>query len=121
MLTGSFKEGVTHQIVMDDMSENGVNAFLAYLYYWNLDVPLADPKVALELLRVSHKYDITSLEKAARHILIGKPVEWFDVSTVIQLFFFSKNLETYSQLKIKALCMLKMYVILHKKVQRNLL
>lgn len=109
MLNGeNYKEGESQEIEMVDMCENGVKALLAFLYYRGLQEPSKDIQVALELLRAANKYDISSLEKAITVIIMQKPIEWFDISTTIQLFFFSKNIDHFTGIKQKSLQVLKL-------------
>ncbi len=108
MLTGGkYKEGESQEIKMADMSEKGVKALLAFLYYRGLEEPAKDLKLAIEVLRAANKYDISSLEKAVAVMIMHKPIEWFDIATTIELFFFSKNVEQLFMVKFKSLQMLK--------------
>lgn len=108
MLHGNFEEGRTHQIKMDDISDRGARAFVNFLYCKDMNVPFDNPKIAVELLLVSHKYQITCLENAMKALLMVKPWEWFDIPSTIQLYFFAKNLDLLSQLSDKAFLILKL-------------
>jgi len=90
-----------------EMSEEGVSAFLKYIYYSNLDDALKNGSIALELLKAGQKYDMALLEEAVKRIFKGKPVGWFDVELAIHLFLWSRQMDDYEDVKIKAVQVLK--------------
>jgi len=94
-----------------EMSEEGLAAFLKYIYYLDLDDALKNGSVALELLKTGHKYDMAALEKATQQIFKGKGVDWFDVDVAMHLFLWSRKMDgDYEDVKMKAVQVIKKYV-----------
>ncbi|ODM93552.1 BTB/POZ domain-containing protein [Orchesella cincta] len=87
-------------------SEQGVRAFLKYLYYANIDDPLANVNVALELLELGHKYEVLTLENVIKAMFLS--VECFSFDVGLALFHRSRLVHGYEDLKAKAVQSIKM-------------
>lgn len=107
MFESDMEEKITSNVEMVEMTEVGVRAFLAYLYYMDTKDAQKNCEVALELLEASHKYDIEEMEKTLKGIIINKDNVWFTVDMVLKLFLFARNLEGGADLKTKAVRVLK--------------
>lgn len=94
---------------MPDVSEEGVNAFLDYLYLCDITAPNQDSNIAFELFQLGHKYGIQKLEDEMKDILLWKPDEWFDLDMIIQLYLFARNVDSATELKLKAVKLIKLY------------
>ncbi|CAL8108174.1 unnamed protein product [Orchesella dallaii] len=91
-------------------SKESVEALLKFLYCSDLDFPLENSGVALELLNIGHQYLIATLENSMTEILMRKPVEWFDKEVALLLFIRARKLEEdydYASLKEKAVEVIK--------------
>lgn len=99
-------------VEVKDISEDGLKAFLAYLYYSDTSRPNISCSVALELLQASRKYQVSDMEKSMQDLLLQKTVQWFDVVSSIKLFLLATNfpLEIREKLKRKAAHALKRLV-----------
>lgn len=108
MLSSDMIEGERRVIEMPEMTDQGVRAFLAFLYCWDTSVPSQDPNVALELFRAGHKYEIPEMEKSMKEILLNTPTEKLSVDLALDLFTFA-TLKTgpLEDLKLKAVGVLK--------------
>ncbi|ODM86679.1 hypothetical protein Ocin01_20003 [Orchesella cincta] len=92
---------------MSDVSEEGVKALLDYLYKWDVKVEEMTEQIFLELLHTSHKYNIATLEKLLVNTLLDKADDWFNMNTVLELYFLTVNIETCDLLTDKMLSILK--------------
>lgn len=94
----------TNCIEMYNVSERGVRALLAYLYYWDETEPEKSLEVALELLIVGNTYRIGGLEKQMTKLILGRSVDWFDANVAVKLFGFARMSQTVAgdDLKMKA-------------------
>ncbi|ODM88493.1 Protein maternal effect lethal 26 [Orchesella cincta] len=84
------------------VTEAAVNALLKFLYYSDLEEAFSSSSISLELLQTAHKYDIPSLEKAVKSILLEKSSDWYDLEVVLLLFQYALKVEGYEDLKMKA-------------------
>ncbi|CAL8108259.1 unnamed protein product [Orchesella dallaii] len=91
------------------MSKNGVNALLKYIYYLDVEDPLKDSIVALELLEAGHQYDIPSLEKAMKQLFTKKKsTGWLEIDVAMLLFLRALKMGAeYDDIKIAAAQALK--------------
>lgn len=105
---GCYAESETNVVEMVDMTTESVKAFLAYLYYFDINKAVASSKTAVEVFQASHKYNVSSLEKQIRGILVTKPDNWFDVDAALDLFLFARNLENGDELKLRAVKLIKL-------------
>lgn len=96
------RETHDNRILMEDVSEEGVKALLAYLYYRDLEMPLMSSVLAVELLELSHRYLIGGLENAVKGILLEKDVKWFEGKAAMRLFYFAGKLDNHKDLRRKA-------------------
>jgi len=85
-----------------EMSEEGVKAFLKYIYHSDLDDALKNGSIALELLMAGHKYDMALLEDAVKEIFKEKRAGWYDVDVAMNLFLWSLKMNDYEDVKMKA-------------------
>jgi len=92
-----FQEASTNRIEMPDMSDEGVNALLAYMYRAEIDVKMLQEEIFIELLCSAHKYNIATLEKLMLDsMLLEKPIQSFGIDSVLKLYFFAVNIEDSS-------------------------
>ncbi|ODM96371.1 BTB and MATH domain-containing protein 42 [Orchesella cincta] len=98
-----FKEGACTM----RKSEEGVRAFLRFIYYASIEDPLESPTVALELLELGHEYDIPTLENAMKEMFLKKPDTWFSVDVAVLLFHRSLKVNGYEDLKRKVVQVIK--------------
>ncbi|ODM94883.1 BTB/POZ domain-containing protein, partial [Orchesella cincta] len=103
MLKGNFKENRENRIEMSDMSEDSVQAFLAYVYCWETFEASENPAIAYELLKTSHKYEINNLESCMINLILSKPIKWLQVDVAIELFFFSRCLKSWANVTSRAI------------------
>lgn len=75
---------------MDDMSKEGVDAFLAFLYHWEMTAAQESCSVAFELLCAGEKFFIPALKDTMTAILTAKGAEWFNAEVSIKLFLFAR-------------------------------
>lgn len=107
MLQGeNFREAQTNKIVMDDMTEHGVEALLAYIYYVSVKQAQKDIHVAMELLQASEKYSMENLKKSMKGVFLGKPYDWYKTEGALQVFLFARNATDCVDLKNKAVSLL---------------
>ncbi|ODM88761.1 putative BTB/POZ domain-containing protein, partial [Orchesella cincta] len=85
-----------------NISEDGLNALLKFIYNASIDDPLGSPSIALELLETAYHYDIPLLEKAVRKILIKQSVSWYTTEMALKQHRFSLSVDGYRDLKWKA-------------------
>lgn len=105
---GELQEQQTNMLEMEDISEKGVRALLAFLYCWDQTDANKNSIVAFELLNAGHKYDIPKLEELMAEMLLKKGSEWFDAEVSVKLFGFGRNLPSKfgQDLKMKAVNMM---------------
>ncbi|ODM93021.1 Kelch repeat and BTB domain-containing protein 3 [Orchesella cincta] len=92
-----------------NLSQEGLKAFLEFVYCLRIDTAKEDPKIALELLEFAHEKQISELEEGIKSIVVEKPDDWLSLNEGLQLFLFSLKLESqgYSDLKKKAVKAIK--------------
>ncbi|CAL8124622.1 unnamed protein product [Orchesella dallaii] len=83
-------------------SEETVRAFLKYLYYGDFEDAQKNQKIALDLMQMGHKYDITSLENAMKKIILDFPTASLDVNVALLMFSFALKVAGYEDVKEKA-------------------
>lgn len=111
MFQTKMKESKTNTVEMPDMTEESVRAFLQYLYLWEVKEANKSSLIAFELLHAGHKYDIQKLEECMEKILLSKESPWYKVDVAMKLFLFARNRPEGAKLKIKAIQVLKAYVM----------
>lgn len=108
MFQTEMKEAKSCEIEIQEMNEEVVRAFLAYLYYRDESQPDLKFEIAFQLLTAGHKYQIPDLVNAMTAILSCKPIVWYnDVDFAVKQYLFAKNLEDGDDLKTKALLAMK--------------
>ncbi|ODM87812.1 Kelch-like protein 2 [Orchesella cincta] len=91
MLTCGLEESQTNRIRMEETSELGINILVKYFYKNEVDDKEISFEVALELLQMAHKYDISKLEVIMLNILFRKSEEWFTLDNVVDLYVDTKQ------------------------------
>lgn len=66
---GKLKERSKNQMTMG-ISENSVDALLAFIYCGEVQKPITDSSVALELFQAAHEYGILDLERVTEAIFL---------------------------------------------------
>ncbi|CAL8135675.1 unnamed protein product [Orchesella dallaii] len=112
MFESELQESQTNRIEMGDMSEQGVNALLAYFYTWDIKIEELSEEVCVELLYAAHKYNISTLESLMIDTLLDKPDgedgnQWFSPNIALELYFLGVNIESCNLLTEKMLSILK--------------
>lgn len=108
MFESNLEETKTNNIDMSDLTEEGVRAFLSYLYCWDIDKAEESCDVAFQLFYAGHKYDITRLEKCMEDLLLSKHDGWYESEVAFKMFLFARNMEKGKDLVEKAVQILKM-------------
>ncbi|CAL8130951.1 unnamed protein product [Orchesella dallaii] len=98
MLTSGFSESTSNKIEMTDVSEEGLNIFLNYLYKDKINTEVIEEEIAVELLQISHKYNVSALESIMLEMLFNKPNNWFSVDSALSLYFITVNVTAHSAL-----------------------
>jgi hypothetical protein len=93
-------DGVTENVNNErdrtgEMTEDGLQAFLRYLYYSDKE----DAAIAFELRRTAHFYEIECLEDACTKILKAVKDNKFDCETLLDLYLFTRNVDKLKDLK----------------------
>ncbi|CAL8135690.1 unnamed protein product [Orchesella dallaii] len=104
MLSNGMRESQTSRIEMEDLSANGVRYLLSYMY--GRELQPTEP-IALELLQSGHKYNIVNLEEHMLKLLCSKPADWFTIDGILELYFFSVNIEQHEVLCEKLVRIMK--------------
>ncbi|CAL8135758.1 unnamed protein product [Orchesella dallaii] len=104
MLSNGMRESQTSRIEMEDLSANGVRYLLSYMC--GRELQPTEP-IALELLQSGHKYNIVNLEEQMLKLLRSKPADWFTINGILELYFFSVNIEQHEVLCEKLLRIMK--------------
>ncbi|ODM90557.1 Speckle-type POZ protein [Orchesella cincta] len=107
MLTSGMEESRNNKIPMIDISEEVVNLLLAYLYGRDINTAEMEEDIAYDLLRTAHKYNISSLQELMAVTLFNKSNDSFTTNTVLDVYFFTLNLEELTELCNKMLNILK--------------
>ncbi|ODM88351.1 Speckle-type POZ protein [Orchesella cincta] len=98
MMTSGLQESQTNRIELTDVTEEVVNNFLAYLYGVEIKTSKVTDKMAFELLRLAHKYNVSPLEKDMDRVLRKRSEESFSLNTVFGLYYFTLNIDRLSPL-----------------------
>lgn len=77
----------TKKVVMENMTVQGVDCFLKYLYYGDTSFSELPSSVAYELMRAGEKWRIPHLKRTSYEILFGKPLDDFDCGTALKMYF----------------------------------
>lgn len=72
MLQSEWLEVLEHRLVLQDLTSDGVGAFLRYLYMGDIEQPRKHFSIAVDLLSISHKYMLNDLSCELKKIIMGK-------------------------------------------------
>ncbi|CAL8132411.1 unnamed protein product [Orchesella dallaii] len=95
-------EETTNNQVKLPISHAGADAFLKFLYYSDVEAALGSPTLAMDLLELGHKYDISPLESKMKKILSGSKNWWYSADNALRLFDWSCKVTEHGDLKKKA-------------------
>ncbi|CAL8132390.1 unnamed protein product [Orchesella dallaii] len=95
-------EETTNNQVKLPISHAGVDAFLKFLYYSDVEAALGSPTLAMDLLELGHKYDISPLQSKMKKILSGRKNWWYSADNALRLFEWSCKVTEHKDLKKKA-------------------
>ncbi|CAL8124700.1 unnamed protein product [Orchesella dallaii] len=90
-----------------DMTEVGLRAFLKYVYYADTEVPKNNLGIALELLKIGRKYNITLVEKGMQALILEIPTSSLGVETSLRLFCLTRKEKGLENLRAKAIKLMK--------------
>ncbi|CAL8135651.1 unnamed protein product [Orchesella dallaii] len=98
MLTSGFNESTSYKIEMMDVTEEGFNIFLTYLYKQTLNNEEITEELAIELLQVAHKYNVSPLENIMLEVLFQKHDDLYSIDSALSLYFMTTNVTVHSML-----------------------
>ncbi|CAL8130955.1 unnamed protein product [Orchesella dallaii] len=98
MLTSGFSESTSYKIEMTDVTEEGFNIFLTYLYKQTLNNEEITEELAIELLQVAHKYNVSPLENIMLQVLFQKHDDLYSIDSALSLYFMTTNVTAHSML-----------------------
>ncbi|CAL8138850.1 unnamed protein product [Orchesella dallaii] len=85
------------------MTEEGLTAFLKYIYYADSEDPKKNLKIAMELLKIGRMYKIISMEKGMTDLLLEVPTTAFTREIALELSCFTRKEKGFEALKNKAI------------------
>lgn len=106
------KKGNGCVIEIPELSEGGAQAFLDYLYTWELRKAVNNSEIAYELFHAAHVYGIGSLEGRLKKILENKCATWFGMMAALKLFQYVREMECCKDMETKAVHVLKTLAVL---------
>ncbi|CAL8132414.1 unnamed protein product [Orchesella dallaii] len=101
MFNTTCEETKSNQVKLP-ISYDGADAFLKFLYYSDVEAALGSPTLAMDLLELGHKYDISPLESKMKTILLGRNNWWYSADNALRLFYWSCKVTEHEDLKKKA-------------------
>lgn len=107
MLERSTKKSGTATVNMDGITDDNLEALLAFLYYDDATEAEKNSEVALELLEVGRRFEIEELIDAMKAIILDEYDAWFSMDMAMKLFTLAWNLTDGEELKEKAVNILK--------------
>lgn len=107
MFDSDMTEAKSQELVVEDMSTDGVQAFLKYLYHGDIQDAILDPEIALELLRAGNKYGIEYLEALSKEVLMSLGGDKFNASSALHMFAFCGKVDGFFSLEEKAVKIIK--------------
>ncbi|CAL8135698.1 unnamed protein product [Orchesella dallaii] len=107
MLKTGLSEVQTNRIETVDISQEGVTILLAYMYGRDLELDHLKIEVACEVLKATHKYQISSLKALLLDMFRRKPSDLFSIDNLVTIYFFSVNVSEYKILSEKMLLAMK--------------
>ncbi|CAL8138814.1 unnamed protein product [Orchesella dallaii] len=90
-----------------DMTEEGLSAFLKYIYYADIEEPKKNLKIGMELLKIGREYNITSLEKCMMDLMLEVPASTLTVEIALELFCFTRKEKEFEDLRKKVIKLMK--------------
>lgn len=72
MLKSEWVEVLETRLVLQDLTTEGVDAFLRYLYMRDIEQPRKHFSIAVDLFSISHKYMLNDLSSELKKIIMGK-------------------------------------------------
>jgi len=111
MLTSGLQETQTRRIEFVDVNEEVATQFLAFIYGMDfMPVNFMREDMSFELLRLAHKYNVSSLETLMIKTLLLVPNDGFNWDVALSLYFFSRNIEALQIVCDKMLNIMRKYV-----------
>jgi len=107
MFMAPMAEVASSELMVDDMSWQGVDAFLKFLYHGEIDSAVVSSTIAFELLKAGHKYQIQALEKIGKELLYLEKDYKFEMSTALDMFTFCGHIDKLKPLQDKAVRVMK--------------
>ncbi|CAL8105947.1 unnamed protein product [Orchesella dallaii] len=95
-------EETTNNQVKLPISHAGADAFLKFLYYSDVEAAVRSPTLAMDLLELGHKYDISPLESKMKKILSIRKNWCYSADDALRLFDWSCKVTAHGDLKKKA-------------------
>ncbi|CAL8124710.1 unnamed protein product [Orchesella dallaii] len=102
----SFRMEPEKEVWEVNMTEEGLSAFLKYVYYADTEVPKKNLKIAMELLKIGKEYQIALLEKEMKTLLLEVETSAMGVEIALELFCFTRKEKGWEELKAKAINLL---------------
>ncbi|CAL8119631.1 unnamed protein product [Orchesella dallaii] len=91
-----------------NLSGEGMKILLDFLYFLKFNKQTINSLVAAELLRISHGYQLLTLEKKVKDLVMDKPDDWLDFEASLQLYLYFNELYCYEDLMIKTMAAITM-------------
>ncbi|ODM94795.1 Kelch repeat and BTB domain-containing protein 12, partial [Orchesella cincta] len=108
MIQINCRESTENSCHVQGVPEEGVKAFLKYVYYGDVEDANGSQRIAFGMMEMGHRYDIGSLERAMKDILLRLPTASFDASVALWMFSFAMKVEGCEDLKEKAIEVIKL-------------
>lgn len=91
MLQTDMSESKTRFLEIVDMTKNGIQALLEFIYCYDLEQAAKHSETAFELLKAGHKYQMEDLENATTEIFCSMSFQWVSVDLAVRLLIFSRK------------------------------
>jgi len=83
-------------------SPSGVKAFRSFIYTCDLSEAFRHPIIAVELLQLGDQFEIQLLKKKLEFLLERRADEWLTPNASVKLFWVTKDMRGFGELKAKA-------------------
>lgn len=93
------KEFQERRVELPDVSKEGLECFINYVYLKDFPPRKVTCEVGLELLRIAHMYEITDLKDLVLKYIVSRKFEWFTPDGVLGVYYFVRNIAEFSNLK----------------------
>lgn len=105
----NFKEGRCGRIVVDDLSDACVEAFLAHIYCDSEKIMrlIQEFVVAFELLTVAERYNMCALKNVLEQHMLSHDNNWFPPDGLLLVYSFSRGVSGLTTLKCRSAGILK--------------